>query len=71
MRDEIIEPVDREKTCPMLLRLFCKVGEHHRDDEFSYKQQPTDEEVDCLRMLALCLLLLPTSFRAGAGSYLA
>mmetsp|Transcript_6657 Transcript_6657/g.23478 ORF Transcript_6657/g.23478 Transcript_6657/m.23478 type:complete len:296 (-) Transcript_6657:181-1068(-) len=45
MRDEIIEPVDREKTCPMLLRLFCKVGEHHRDDEFSYKQQPTDEEV--------------------------
>eukprot|EP00960_Hanusia_phi_P076537 768575-Hanusia_phi.AAC.3 len=45
MRDDIVEPVDREKVCPMLLRLFCKVGEHHRDDEFSYKQQPADDEV--------------------------
>ena len=35
----------REKQCPMLIRIFCKFGEHHRDEEFSYTQQPVEDEV--------------------------
>lgn len=34
-----------EKQCPMLLRIFCKFGEYHRDDDFSYMQQPVEDEV--------------------------
>lgn len=37
--------VDREKQCPMLIRIFCKFGEHHRDEDFSYTQQPVEDEV--------------------------
>ena len=29
----------------MLIRIFCKFGEHHREDEFSYTQQPVEDEV--------------------------
>eukprot|EP00300_Choanocystis_sp_HF-7_P030753 c39682_g1_i1.p1 GENE.c39682_g1_i1~~c39682_g1_i1.p1 ORF type:complete len:170 (+),score=30.02 c39682_g1_i1:36-545(+) len=26
--------IDREKTCPLLLRVFVQVGKHHRPEEF-------------------------------------
>ncbi|CAN4097417.1 unnamed protein product [Withania somnifera] len=37
-------PVDREKTCPLLLRVFTKVGGHHSDNEFAVRgKEPKDE----------------------------
>ncbi|KAK4373078.1 hypothetical protein RND71_008462 [Anisodus tanguticus] len=39
-----LEPVDREKTCPLLLRVFTKVGGHHNDNEFAVRgKEPKDE----------------------------
>ncbi|XP_065904375.1 histone deacetylase complex subunit SAP18-like [Dysidea avara] len=35
--------VDREKTCPLLLRVFCNAGRHHRLDEFSRGNVPSNE----------------------------
>ncbi|KZV50149.1 hypothetical protein F511_30023 [Dorcoceras hygrometricum] len=38
------EPVDREKTCPLLLRVFTKVGGHHGDGDFAVRgKEPKDE----------------------------
>mmetsp|Transcript_23946 Transcript_23946/g.26581 ORF Transcript_23946/g.26581 Transcript_23946/m.26581 type:complete len:132 (+) Transcript_23946:2-397(+) len=40
------EKIDREKSCPLLLRVFTKLGEHHRADEFAGKgKEPVDDEV--------------------------
>ncbi|BGP18762.1 hypothetical protein JCM10213_004279 [Rhodosporidiobolus nylandii] len=36
--------VDREKTCPSLLRVFVKTGVHHQDSEFSTTHLPTQDE---------------------------
>ncbi|TMW85102.1 histone deacetylase complex subunit SAP18 [Solanum lycopersicum] len=37
-------PVDREKTCPLLLRVFTKVGGHHNVNEFAVRgKEPKDE----------------------------
>ncbi|KAL0351837.1 UNVERIFIED_CONTAM: Histone deacetylase complex subunit SAP18 [Sesamum calycinum] len=39
-----LEPVDREKTCPLLLRVFTKVGSHHSDEDFAVRgKEPKDE----------------------------
>ncbi|GAU40801.1 hypothetical protein TSUD_348980 [Trifolium subterraneum] len=39
-----LEPVDREKTCPLLLRVFTKIGNHHTMDDFSVRgKEPKDE----------------------------
>ncbi|KAL8490435.1 hypothetical protein ACS0TY_026077 [Phlomoides rotata] len=39
-----LEPIDREKTCPLLLRVFTKVGGHHSDDDFAVRgKEPKDE----------------------------
>uniref|UniRef100_U5EXK6 Histone deacetylase complex subunit SAP18 n=1 Tax=Corethrella appendiculata TaxID=1370023 RepID=U5EXK6_9DIPT len=35
--------VDREKTCPLLLRVFCSTGRHHSPGEYSNGQVPTNE----------------------------
>mmetsp|Transcript_54142 Transcript_54142/g.171814 ORF Transcript_54142/g.171814 Transcript_54142/m.171814 type:complete len:191 (-) Transcript_54142:10-582(-) len=36
--------VDREKTCPLLLRVFPKVGDHHRVQEFAQRgKEPAGE----------------------------
>jgi len=35
--------IDREKTCPLLLRVFCQIGRHHRPDEFSSAKTPANE----------------------------
>ncbi|GMP43102.1 hypothetical protein CsSME_00012602 [Camellia sinensis var. sinensis] len=38
------EPVDREKTCPLLLRVFTKIGGHHTDSDFAVRgKEPKDE----------------------------
>ncbi|KAI5065824.1 hypothetical protein GOP47_0018448 [Adiantum capillus-veneris] len=37
-------PVDREKTCPLLIRVFTKTGEHHCMTDYAEKGKvPTDE----------------------------
>ncbi|XP_047314953.1 histone deacetylase complex subunit SAP18-like [Impatiens glandulifera] len=39
-----IEPIDREKTCPLLLRVFTKTGSHHSDEDFAVRgKEPKDE----------------------------
>ncbi|XP_062155972.1 histone deacetylase complex subunit SAP18 [Alnus glutinosa] len=38
------EPVDREKTCPLLLRVFTKIGGHHSEGDFAVRgKEPKDE----------------------------
>ncbi|KAL6128832.1 hypothetical protein ACLB2K_072186 [Fragaria x ananassa] len=37
-------PVDRERTCPLLLRVFTKAGSHHVSDDFAVRgKEPKDE----------------------------
>ena len=38
-------PVDREKVCPMLVRMFVKFEEHFEDRVFTASGQPVDDEV--------------------------
>uniref|UniRef100_A0A182QS34 Histone deacetylase complex subunit SAP18 n=1 Tax=Anopheles farauti TaxID=69004 RepID=A0A182QS34_9DIPT len=35
--------VDREKTCPLLLRVFCSTGRHHSTNEYAYGNVPSNE----------------------------
>ena len=37
-----IKAVDREKTCPLLLRVFWTIGRHHRPEEF-FRTVPSNE----------------------------
>ncbi|KAJ3125362.1 hypothetical protein HK101_005940, partial [Irineochytrium annulatum] len=37
--------VDREKTCPFLVRVFCKFGSHHSLSEYDVGKQPTADEM--------------------------
>ncbi|XP_041352505.1 histone deacetylase complex subunit SAP18-like [Gigantopelta aegis] len=37
------KPIDREKTCPLLLRVFCSTGRHHMLSEFARGNTPTNE----------------------------
>ncbi|KAK6947696.1 Sin3 associated polypeptide p18 [Dillenia turbinata] len=38
------KPVDREKTCPLLLRVFTKIGSHHTPEDFGVRgKEPKDE----------------------------
>ncbi|XP_071819537.1 histone deacetylase complex subunit SAP18-like [Apostichopus japonicus] len=36
-------PVDREKVCPLLLRVFCNNNRHHRPEEFNRGTTPPNE----------------------------
>ncbi|GAB5359172.1 hypothetical protein AAMO2058_000522000 [Amorphochlora amoebiformis] len=37
--------VDRQKICPLLLRVFCKLGEHHHAEDFKdLNKEPTEDE---------------------------
>ncbi|XP_017494597.1 PREDICTED: histone deacetylase complex subunit SAP18 isoform X2 [Rhagoletis zephyria] len=38
-----IKPIDREKTCPLLLRVFCSTGRHHSVSEYMYGNVPSNE----------------------------
>ncbi|OWF42743.1 histone deacetylase complex subunit SAP18-like [Mizuhopecten yessoensis] len=37
------KPIDREKTCPLLLRVFCSTGRHNTLSEFARGQTPSNE----------------------------
>merc|ERR1712154_227572 len=37
------KPIDREKTCPLLLRVFCSNDRHHALNEFSRGSTPSNE----------------------------
>ncbi|KAL8620933.1 Histone deacetylase complex subunit SAP18 [Nucella lapillus] len=37
------KPIDREKTCPLLLRVFCSMGRHHSLMEYARGNTPTNE----------------------------
>ncbi|CAH1241052.1 histone deacetylase complex subunit SAP18-like [Branchiostoma lanceolatum] len=37
------KPVDREKTCPLLLRVFCNQNRFHRPEEFARGNVPSNE----------------------------
>merc|ERR1712212_300532 len=41
--EEKPEATDREKTCPLLLRVFTSKDRHHRPDDFSRNQTPQNE----------------------------
>lgn len=38
-----VKVIDREKTCPLLLRVFCSTGRHHSTAEFAHGNVPTNE----------------------------
>jgi len=37
------KPVDREKSCPLLLRVFCNNNRHHPLAEYAHGNTPTNE----------------------------
>ncbi len=43
--------IDREKTCPLLIRVFCKPGMHHKLEEFAIrgKEPGSDAEIQVRR----------------------
>ncbi|CAL8308774.1 unnamed protein product [Merluccius merluccius] len=44
IKKEPEKPIDREKTCPLLLRVFTtNSGRHHRGDEFARGNVPASE----------------------------
>lgn len=44
VKDVDVKPVDREKTCPLLLRVFVSDnGRHHRPEEYSRGSLPSNE----------------------------
>mmetsp|Transcript_7677 Transcript_7677/g.10530 ORF Transcript_7677/g.10530 Transcript_7677/m.10530 type:complete len:227 (-) Transcript_7677:272-952(-) len=44
-RDRDRPSVDRQKICPLLLRVFCKQGGHHKAEDFKDpEKEPTDDE---------------------------
>lgn len=42
-KPEAEKPVDREKTCPLLLRVFCSTGRHHPMSVYVRGQTPNNE----------------------------
>ena len=38
-------PVDREKTCPFLLRMFCKDNGRHMLEDFADNKVPVQDEL--------------------------
>ncbi|PHT87397.1 Histone deacetylase complex subunit SAP18 [Capsicum annuum] len=44
-------PVDREKTCPLLLRVFTKVGGHHNENEFVVRGKEPNDEVQIYTLI--------------------
>ncbi|OZJ03363.1 hypothetical protein BZG36_02981 [Bifiguratus adelaidae] len=66
--------VDREKTCPFLLRIFWKEGGHHRLDEFEANRTPTTDELQIYtwrdatlsELSSLIQQIVPTASRPNA-----
>lgn len=41
--NEDIKPIDREKTCPLLLRVFCNTGRHCPVTDYARGSTPSNE----------------------------
>mmetsp|Transcript_883 Transcript_883/g.1377 ORF Transcript_883/g.1377 Transcript_883/m.1377 type:complete len:139 (+) Transcript_883:71-487(+) len=39
------KPIDREKVCPLLLRVFVKFGGHHRVEDYAIRGKEPDGEM--------------------------
>lgn len=37
--------VDRKKTCPFMVKMYCRINGHHRLDEFSPPRFPVEDEM--------------------------
>ncbi|KAK8805472.1 hypothetical protein WA158_002128 [Blastocystis sp. Blastoise] len=44
--NRIARPMDREKTCPFLLRTFIRSNQHFQESEFTIQSVPSDCELD-------------------------
>ncbi|XP_055610034.1 histone deacetylase complex subunit SAP18 [Uranotaenia lowii] len=42
-KQQLVKSVDREKTCPLLLRVFCSTGRHHSASEYNHGNVPSNE----------------------------
>ena len=38
-------PVDRKRTCPFLVRMYCRINGHHRAEEFAPPRLPVEDEL--------------------------
>ena len=43
--EKLLSGIDREKSCPMYVRLFCRMNGHHRPEEFGREKVPIEDEV--------------------------
>lgn len=37
--------IDRKKTCPFMIKMYCRINGHHRLDEFSPPRFPIEDEM--------------------------
>lgn len=40
-----VTTVDRKKTCPFMIKMYCRINGHHRLDEFSPPRFPVQDEM--------------------------
>ena len=40
-----VATVDRKKTCPFMIKMYCRINGHHRLDEFSPPRFPVEDEM--------------------------
>ncbi|XP_054724437.1 histone deacetylase complex subunit SAP18-like [Uloborus diversus] len=66
------KPIDREKTCPLLLRVFVSPNKHHGLSEFSRGKVPVDElqiytwmDASLKELTSLVCQVKPQARRAG------
>lgn len=41
----VFSGIDRQKTCPFMIKLYCRMNGHHRLEEFAPPRFPVDDEV--------------------------
>nr|CAG4645925.1 EOG090X0HU3 [Lynceus sp. MCZ IZ 141354] len=66
------KPIDREKTCPLLLRVFYSTGRHHNVSDFARGSVPSNElqiytwmDATLLELTSLIREVNPDSRRRG------
>merc|ERR1719296_756246 len=40
-----VRKIDRQKACPMLVRVFTKLGEHHKPEDYAVRGKEPKEEL--------------------------
>ena len=40
-----IQEIDRKKTCPFMIKMYCRINGHHRLEEFSPPRFPVEDEM--------------------------